>query len=74
MDKVEVKQYKVLLSYPSEPGQVTLFNKEGEKILKFESVEKCYNKWENDTRAQPPFIAYSQSGIVEVSLHKEAYV
>ena len=66
MDRVEVKRYKVLLSYAKEPGEVTLQTKEGNKLLEFKSVEKSYNKYENDTRAQPPFIAYSPSSTIEV--------
>ena len=66
MDRVDVKTYKVLLSYPKAPGELTLLTNEGKKILHFASVEKSYNKWENDSRALPPFIAYSQSGIFEV--------
>ena len=66
-DRVEIKKYKVLLSYPTEPGRVEVLDEDGNEDFKFESVEKSYNKYENDSRAMPPFIAYAQSGTFEVS-------
>ena len=67
-DRVEIKKYKVLLSYPTEPGSVHMTDKEGNDIVKFLSVEKCYNEFENDSRSLPPFIAYAQSGTFQVCL------
>ena len=66
-DRVEIKKYKVLLSYPTEPGAVKVMDDKGDEDFTFKSVEKAYNKYENDSRALPPFIAYSQSGTFEVS-------
>ena len=66
-DRVEIKKYKVLLSYPTEPGSVKVLDADGKEDFTFESVEKSYNKYENDSRAMPPFIAYSQSGTFEVN-------
>ncbi len=65
-DRVEIKKYKVLLSYPTEPGKVTMMNGDGDEDFMFLSVEKSYNEYENDSRALPPFIAYAQSGTFEV--------
>ena len=67
-DQVEMKKYKVLLSYPTEPGEVKVLDDKGDEDFSFKSVEKAYNKYENDSRALPPFIAYSQSGTFEVSV------
>jgi len=64
-DQVEMKKYKVLLSYPTEPGEVKVLDDKGDEDFSFKSVEKAYNKYENDSRALPPFIAYSQSGTFE---------
>lgn len=68
LDRVEIKKYKVLLSYPTEPGEVKVMDDGDEEGFSFKSVEKSYNKYENDSRAMPPFIAYSQSGTFEVSV------
>eukprot|EP00794_Sanderia_malayensis_P009273 gene9273-10251_t len=67
-DRVEIKKYKVLLSYPTEPGSVKLMNANGDEEVSFLSVEDSYNQYENDSRALPPFIAYSQSGTFEGEL------
>ncbi|XP_047143288.1 N-acetylated-alpha-linked acidic dipeptidase 2 isoform X1 [Hydra vulgaris] len=68
LDKVMIKTYDVLLSYPLGPGNITLFDKHGKVSEKFSVTEKILDDFErNDTKSKiyPPFLAYSASGVVE---------
>ncbi len=66
-DKVEIKKYTALLSYPTKPGSVGFIDEYGNIEDELISEETIYNKYENSTNALPPFIAFSKSGTVEVS-------
>ena len=67
LDKVEIKKYKALLSFPKEPGSITILDEYGGEGKKYISMEKSANKYENDSRVVPPFIAYSAAGEFDVS-------
>ena len=66
-DQVKTDMYNILLSYPMKPGEVTLSDKNGTKLHKFEVVEPAVKKEENKSNIVLPFNAYSPAGTAEVS-------
>lgn len=68
-DKVEIKKYNVLLSIPGLPGSVTLTEESGTELFRSRSFEKILDPAENMTNVQPPFNAFSPSGIVKVNYY-----
>ncbi|XP_047135575.1 N-acetylated-alpha-linked acidic dipeptidase 2 isoform X1 [Hydra vulgaris] len=64
-DKVEIKKYDVLLSYPSTPASVTVQNPDGKLIYTAKTVEEPFFEEERSNLSVYPFNAYSASGDVE---------
>ena len=68
LDKVELKKYDVLLSYPETPGIASIKSGDGSTLFTAQRREKVLEPSENNTNVLPPFNAYSSSGNVTVSL------
>ena len=67
-DKVKRYDYDVLLSLPKKPGTISMYDKEGDRVKKFEiDREPLLNGDPKDPRTVLPFNAYSPGGTVEVS-------
>eukprot|EP00795_Rhopilema_esculentum_P010370 gene10370-19071_t len=65
-DKVKRYDYDVLLSLPKKPGTISLYDKEGDRVKKFEiDREPLLNGDPKDPRTVLPFNAYSPGGTVE---------
>jgi len=67
-DKVELKKYDVLLSYPERPGIVSILAKDGSTLFTAQRMEKILQQAENNSDVLPPFNAYSSSGNVTARL------
>ena len=67
-DKVELKKYTALLSYPRSPGNVTVFGHNSSVLFHSTILERPLHKSEGDPREVYPFNAYTASGQAEVSL------
>ncbi|XP_031563735.1 N-acetylated-alpha-linked acidic dipeptidase 2-like [Actinia tenebrosa] len=69
-DKVEMPEYKVLLSFPQKdkPNLVTLKQRNGSVVFQTSIKEKISEESENDTLVLPPFLGYAPSGTVEGEL------
>ena len=65
LDKVELKGYDVLLSFPAKPGKASIEGENG-TLFTAQRKEKTLHHAENDPRALPPFNAFSPSGNVQV--------
>ena len=66
-DKVKTYAYDVLLSLPEKPGLISMYDKEGELIQKYEiDREPLLNGDPKDPRTVLPFNAYAARGTVEV--------
>ena len=65
-DKVELKKYDVLLSYPERPGIASILAKDGSALFTAQRMEKILQQDENNSDVLPPFNAYSSSGNVTV--------
>lgn len=68
LDKVEMKKYEVLLSYPETPGIASIKSGDGSTLFTAQRKEKVLESSENDSNVLPPFNAYSSSGNVTVSM------
>ena len=68
LDKVELKRYDVLLSYPEVPGIASIKSGDGSTLFTAQRKEKVLEPAENDSNVLPPFNAYSSSGNVTVSM------
>lgn len=68
LEKVEMKKYDVLLSYPETPGIASIKSGDGSTLFTAQRKEKVLEPSENDTNVLPPFNAYSSSGNVTVSM------
>ena len=68
LDKVEMKKYDVLLSYPENPGIAAIKSGDGSTLFTAHRKEKVLEPSENDSNVLPPFNAYSSSGNVTVSI------
>lgn len=68
LDKVELKKYDVLLSYPEIPGIASIKSEDGSTSFTAQRKEKVLEPSENDPNVLPPFNAYSSSGNVTVSM------
>ena len=68
LDKVELKKYDVLLSYPEIPGIASIKSADGSTLFTAQRKEKVLESSENDPNVLPPFNAYSSSGNVTVSM------
>ena len=66
-EKVQLKKYEVLLSYPFKPGNVSIYDEKKKKII-FTSHLNESRLWpdENIANVRVPFSAYSASGNVKV--------
>ncbi len=71
-DKVELKKYDVLLSYPERPGIASIKSDNGTTLFTAQRKEKVLEPSENKPDVLPPFNAYSSSGNVTVGLYVEA--
>ena len=65
-DKVELKKYDVLLSYPKRPGIASIKAENGTTLFTAQEKEKILHQDENNSAVLPPFNAYSGSGNVTV--------
>ncbi len=65
-DKVELKKYNALLSFPRAPGNITLFGEDGAVLFNSTILEKPLHESEGDPREVYPFNAYTASGQAEV--------
>lgn len=68
LDKVELKKYDVLLSYPEIPGIASIKSADGSTLFTAQRKEKVLESSENDPNVLPPFNAYSSSGNVTAHL------
>ena len=68
LDKVELKKYNILLSYPKRPGVVALLDENGKVLHKSAPQESILEPAENNSRNIWPYNAYSPSGDVQVSI------
>ena len=66
-DKVELKKYDVLLSYPVRPGRASIVAENGSTLFKAQEKEKILHQNENHPDVLPPFNAYSGSGNIRVN-------
>lgn len=66
-DRVEAKEYDVLLSYPRNPANVSLYDEDGRHMYQLTMVEEPFFEEENSTHSVYPFNGYTASGDVEVS-------
>ena len=66
-DKVELKKYDVLLSYPEREGMASIKNDNGTTLFTAQIKEKVLQPDENNSDVLPPFNAYSGSGNVTVN-------
>jgi len=64
-DRVEAKEYDVLLSYPRSPANISLKDENGKIIHQLTTTEEAFYPEENSTDSVYPFNAYSNSGDVE---------
>ena len=71
IDKVEMKKYDVLLSYPERPGIASIKTDNGSTLFTAQRKEKVLESSENNTNVLPPFNAYSSSGNVTVRLNAD---
>ncbi|KAL9953009.1 hypothetical protein ACROYT_G040356 [Oculina patagonica] len=67
-DKVELKKYDVLLSYPERPGIASIKSDNGTTLFTAQRKEKVLEPSENKPDVLPPFNAYSSSGNVTARL------
>ena len=65
-DKVEIKSYEVLLSYPRSPARLTVLDQNQNLIYTANTVEEPFLEEERSNLSVYPFNAYSASGDVEV--------
>ena len=65
LDKVELKRYDILLSFPAKPGKASIEGENG-TLFTAQRKEKILDPAENDPRVLPPFNAFSASGNVQV--------
>lgn len=68
LDKVELKKYDVLLSYPERPGIASIKSADGSTLFTAQRKEKVLEPSENNSDVLPPFNAYSSSGNITVSI------
>ena len=66
MDKVELRKYNILLSFPEKPGSVSLVHSNGSEVFKSAPQEEFLIPEENNSNVVPPFNAYSPNGTVRV--------
>ena len=66
MDKVELRKYNILLSFPEKPGSVSLVHANGSEVFKSAPQEEFLIPEENNSNVVPPFNAYSPNGTVRV--------
>ena len=66
MDKVEMLRYDILLSFPEEPGAVSIVNAQGVEEFRTAPQEEFLIPEENNSNVVPPFNAYSPNGTVRV--------
>ena len=74
LDKVELKKYDVLLSYPERPGIASITSANGSSVFTAQRKEKVLEDSEDNPDVLPPFNAYSSSGNVTVSVNKDPKV
>lgn len=67
-DKVELKKYHALLSVPRSPGNVSIYDGNGNVLFHSTILEKPLHESEGDPREVYPFNAYTASGQAEVRL------
>ena len=65
-DKVELKEYHALLSVPRSPGNVSMYDGDGNVLFHSTILEKPLHESEGDPREVYPFNAYTASGQAEV--------
>jgi hypothetical protein len=68
LDKVKLKKYDILLSFPRKPGLARIVDGNGAEIFRAQQKEKVLVKGEDHPGVLPPFNAFSGSGNVTVSL------
>ena len=74
-DKVTVHKYNVLLSFPVKPGRITLYNEDGDKIVRYIiNDHPTYARDEKEPQRLIPFNAFSPPGDVEVCLHFLSFI
>ncbi|KAK3754392.1 hypothetical protein QZH41_011181 [Actinostola sp. cb2023] len=64
-DKVELKKYQILLSFPEKPGVVTVHYGNGTEAYRTLPVDASMDIAYNDSRVFPPFTAYSPARSVK---------
>ena len=67
LDRVELKKYDAVLSFPKSPGLAQIVDDKGAKVFQARQKEKALFDEEKDDRVLSPFYAFSGSGNVTVS-------
>ena len=65
-DSATLKKYIIMLSRPTKPGVVALYDSSGQEIYRSAPQESFLVPSENNSNVVPPFNAYSPPGSVKV--------
>ena len=65
-DSATLKKYIIMLSRPTKPGVVALYDSSGQEIYRSAPQETFLVPSENNSNVVPPFNAYSPPGSVKV--------